>query len=280
MSSSQAPQPFIPPNQGLSAEQSQQAAGALGSLGGTTTGTAVPGYQALYSAAQNNPYYAPAQAGASALGQSGVNFGQGLVTQAQGMEASANNLQSYAPGIAQAAFDPQNAYYNQAFNQQQQQSGAQMAQSGVLGSPYGAAAMNQGNSDFNLAWGNNKFNRELQGVGALGTLGTQAANINTAAGNLGAAGLNMQETGNQYGYDFYNQNQQNIGQSLNNLVQGDVSSGTPYTQSGQLADAYLGIGQEAYKNQLSGWQAQQQADNSFWSGLSSLGGLAMDFIPF
>ena len=63
-----------------------------------------------------------------------------------------NSLVPYATQALQTGFDPQNAQYNRAFGQQNQQSAVNSAAQGVSGSPYAAGVQNAGDQSFNLDW--------------------------------------------------------------------------------------------------------------------------------
>lgn len=267
-----APTAFTPPNQAGAASSLQSAATNLSSLGATTTGTAVPGYQNLYNAAQTNPYAAGAQAAANATAATGTQFGNQEVSTGQGLMNLSQSLGQYAPGIAEAAFDPQNAIYNQMYGQNMDQTNAINAQSGVAGSPFGAGLSAQSGQNFNLNWEAQRQARENAGVAALGQLGTAEGNIATAGGNVGTAGLNALTTSGNLPTDTYQAQQKYIAEALNSLVAGDTAAGQPFTQAAQADTSYLGIGQQAAQTNLQAFQAQQAADASFWGGIGKLVG--------
>ena len=96
-----------------------------------------------------------------------------------------NSLVPYATQAVQTGFDPQNAQYNQAFSQQNQQSAVNNAANGVAGSPYAAGVQNQGDQNFNLAWQQQQLQRQQQGAQtAEGLLGQQTQGAQTGAGLL------------------------------------------------------------------------------------------------
>lgn len=276
MSAGTAPVPFQPPNQAGAASGLSSAASSLGSLGQTTTGTAIPGYQAIYSAIQNNPYYAGAQANANQVGQTGQAFGSSELANAYGLQSLGQSLGQYAPNIAQVAFDPQNALYNRNYTTNQQQTNAILAQQGVAGSPYGAGEAIQSGQNFNIDWQNNEQARQNAGVAALGQLANTTAGLYGAAGDIGTAGLNTEYKSGQLPSQTYQGQQDAIGQALNQLVQGDVASGQPFVQQGGLDTQYLSIGQQASANALASFEAQQKADQAFWGGIGKLGSDALD----
>ena len=284
MSSGTAPTPFQPPNQAGAASSLQGAATSLTSLGNTTTGAAVPGYQSIYQNTVSNPYYGQAQAGAGQTAQTGGQFGQSEVNNAYGLQALGNSLGQYAPGIAATAFDPQNQLYNQQQQVNNQQQNAINAQNGVAGSPFGAGLAGESNQNFNINWQNNQQQRENAGVAALGSLAQTQSGLQTAAGDLGTSGLNTMYASSQLPSQTYLGQQSADTNALNSLVSGDVQSGSPFSSAGALDTSYLGIGQQASQNALASWQAQQNADNSFWQGIGTLGsdagGIFKDFKPF
>jgi len=272
MGGGQAPQPFQPPNQPAVANSLQQSAAGLQALGGTTTGTAVPGYQALYNNAQTNPYAAGAQASANTTGATGTAVGNSMVGAGQGLQNIAQSLGQYGPGIAATAFDPQHALYNQVAGQNQQQTAAGLAQSGLGGSPYAAGVMADSNQNFNLNWQNNEQQRQNAGVAALGQLDQNISSLTTAGANTSVAGLNALTEAGNLPTQTYQANQSNIGASLNQLVQGDVAAGQPYSSAAAADTSYLGIGQQASQTALQAFQVQQQADQAFWKGIGGLVG--------
>lgn len=273
-SSAPAPQPFQPPNQAGVAASLNQNADYLSTLGKITTNAAIPGYQSIYDSAKNNPYYPGAQASANTTGAAGMAFGQGEVAAGTGLENLAGSLGQYQTGIAQTAFDPQGRLYGQLQRQNLDQAGALAAQSGVLGSNYGTGLLMDANRNFNMDWANNKQQREIAGVGAIGQLDSVINALALGGGQLGTAGLNtMTEAGNLPS-QTYNQQLQYQKNALDALVQGDVAAGEPFKASGGLDTSYLGIGQQASATAVQAYQAQQAADNSFWSGIGQLGGLA------
>jgi len=197
MSSGTAPTPFQPPNQAGAASSLQGAATSLTSLGNTTTGTAVPGYQSIYQNTVSNPYYGQAQAGAGQTAQTGGQFGQSEVNNAYGLQALGNSLGQYAPGIAATAFDPQNQLYNQQQQVNNQQQNAINAQNGVAGSPFGAGLAGESNQNFNINWQNNQQQRENAGVAALGSLAQTQSGLQTAAGALDTSYLGIGQQASQ-----------------------------------------------------------------------------------
>ena len=272
-SSAPAPQPFQPPDQAGAASGLSGAANTLSNIGGVTTAAAIPGYQNIYNAVTNNPYYQPTQTQAGATGQAGVNFGQSEVAGATGLQGLATSLGQYAPAIAQQAFDPQGAVYQQGQQQNLDQANALAAQSGLAGSPFGAGMAMDANRNFNTDWLKNTQSRQLAGIQGLEGLASAAGGLQTAAGSLGTSGLNNMTTGGSLANDTYNQQQTYIKNALDALVAGDTAAGQPYTASGALDTSYLGIGQAASANALASYSAQQQADQSFWSGIGGLLGL-------
>lgn len=100
------------------------------------------------------------------------------------------------------AFDPQNALYNRTAQQLQDQVRVGQAARGITSSPYGAGLENSAMANFNIDWQNNLLNRQVQGLGAAGTAGTQAA-------NLGNTGVQQTTQGGAMPYDAFRTNQSN-----------------------------------------------------------------------
>jgi hypothetical protein len=266
-SSTPAPTPYQPPNQAGAASAFQQGASQLSSQGNSLYNQANSGYSQLYNNALTNPYYAGAQANANATGQAGVNFGNQEVGWAQGLQGLASSLGQYQTGIAQTAYDPQNALYNRTQNQVTNQANAQAAASGLAGSPFGASLTNQANENFNIDWQNNQQQRQNAGVAALGSLDSTMSGLTTAAGTLGTSGLNTAAQSGQLANQVYGMNQQNIQNSLNELVGGDNAASSQQQTGAQDQMQYLQLGQTASKGALDAWQDQQQADAAFWGSI-------------
>lgn len=252
--------------------------GALGTQGGNP-GTYIPegqgqadqSYQSLtnqndtlsqlgpsyVSAFQNNPYASGAQGAANNAG----NYDQ--YTLSPQLNNAASSLFSAGNSVLNTAMDPQQALYNQQFQQTQDQANAINAMYGLSSSPYGAGVANQAATNFNIDWQNQQLARQQQGIQAAGAADSGAANL----GNLSGQAMSG---GGALPYSTY------TGQ-LNDIL-GSIgqAQGLDNTTINNLA-AYLGLGQSASGLAQSGQQtnfAQQQALGAeAGSSLSSLSSL-------
>lgn len=177
-----------------------------------------------------------------------AGYSSGLSTLAgTNLTNAANQILPLINQTAQTAYDPQQALYAKLQQQNQDQTNAINAQSGVAATPYGAGLGALSNQNFNLDWQNAQLGRQQTGA-------------NTIAQLLGAAGQGA-TTGT------------NIGQS--------VSTFNNQALQQQIADylAYLGGGTSAtnaatgqYGAESSAALQNQQLSNQAFGGLGQLGG--------
>jgi len=139
--------------------------------------------------------------------------------------AVGQQAQAYIPQALAQGFDPQQALYNQKFQQQLDQSQAVNAQSGVAGTPYGAALTQQGNQNFDIAWQAQQLANQAQGAQTasnLSAMGLNALNApiqdymnyiaqsNAGAANMwGAVNQSFQGANQMYGSEVTSQNAAN-----------------------------------------------------------------------
>lgn len=242
MSTQTAPTAYQPPNQAGAASAFQSGAASLAQGGQQVQNTALPGFLQLFSGAQNNPFYGGAQTGAGQVAQLGGPLGQSQIGAGQQLQTLSGQLQSYAPGILQTGFDPQNALYNQQYQVNQQQQDAINAANGVAGSPYGAGLAGQSGQQFNLGWGNNQQGRELAALSGVQGLASTASGLSQAGAGLEGQGLNTIGTSSAAPSQTYTQNQDQIAQMLNALVSGDTSAFDLTQNSVTDQGAYLNTG--------------------------------------
>lgn len=176
--------------------------------------------------------------------QANVSAGNFMMGQGQGMYGAGNQLMNMG-------LDPQQAYYQQAFQQNQEQGRAGLEARGLNSSPVGQGIENQSNQYFNNLWQNQQAARAAQLSGAAGNIYGQGGSTITAGGGL-AAGTVGQQYGQlgqqqQFGLASYAQNQQGVQNYLSYLNQG-----------GQYQA-------DMYKAQMAA-QAQQQAQDSAMAG--------------
>ena len=269
----QAPTPFQPPNQAGSAGAFQSGAGQLATAGSNLYGSVAPAFAGITSNVTNNPFYNQAQAGAGAAANTAVNQ---VAPQQLG---AANQLQALSslsnPAAVQTlynAYDPQSALYNQQYQQQLDQTGAISSMYGTAGSPYGAGVAANASNNFNLNWQNAQLARQIAALGAYDTNLGAAGGADTAASNLGIAGLNTQAGAAQLPYDLYLQQQQAQLGALGAQVQGTNASLGSTQQSVADQGQYLNIGQTASAGAISAAQANNQANAQAAAGFGQLFG--------
>lgn len=170
--------------------------------------------------------------------------GQNLTTQG-------NNLAGQASGAYAAGSDPQNALYAQQYQQNQDQTNAQNAMSGVAATPYGAALSNQSGQNFNLNWQNQQLQRENTAANTASTLagaGTSEAGAGLTMGqSIDSQQANAQNTQIQDYIQYLLGNTSNSSallSSINNSLGGAVSqagvTNTGAQQSAAQGAASLG----------------------------------------
>jgi hypothetical protein len=270
----QAPVPFQPPNQAGAAAGQQAGTNALATGGQQLQATAGPGFQNIYGAVQNNPYYAGAQAGAGTAATGGSNLYNTSMANAGALSNLGQNLGQYGNQIIQTGFDPQQALYNQQYQQNTDQTNAINSMYGVGGSPYGAGLANQSSQNFNINWQNQQQQRQNAAIQALGQLSQTQAGLFQGGQNLGDSALQMLQSTSAAPSSTYLGNQQAISQALQQLVSGTTGAYGLTQQATGDESSYLGLGQQASQGALQSWKAQQQANNQIWSTVGSMLGMA------
>lgn len=132
-------------------------------------------------------------------GQRLYDMGGALGTAASPFISAGTNMLPSAQTIMNLGLDPQSALYNRTAGQVQNQTGANLANSGVLNSPYGQNVLGNTMANFNIDWQNNQLARAVQGAQGAQTVGSTASgltgtgqNLATAGGNLITGGANLQ----------------------------------------------------------------------------------------
>lgn len=256
MSGPSVPMPYQPTGQAQADTNYQSLFQSYQPYAQNLPGQVIPGIQSQVSSIVNSPYAAGYQNAANtAAGQAGTIAGQQL--------GGASALYGAGQQALAQGFDPQNALYNQQFQQLMDQQNAINSASGLAGSPYAAGISGQAARNFNLDWLNNQLNRE-------GTASQIAGQDFTGASQLGAAGL---DTTQQIGQIPYQVGNQIAGTNISAYGQQEQGVSGALAPSDQLMSDlgnYLGIGQQA--NQLA-QQAEKQnyaQSNALASGFGSL----------
>ena len=307
---SKAPAGYQPTQQAQADQGYMSNVSSLAQGGQQIVNQAIPGYQSLYNNVSNNPYYAGAQQGAQTAADAGQayqqnnaqmaqslgGFAQPLQGYQQNLGAFGSGIQGYANQISQTAFDPQQALYQQQYQQQMDQQNAINAMYGVAGSPYGAGVAGQTANNFNLNWQNAQLGRQVQGASALSQLGSTMDNAYQTAAGMGttAAGIYGAASGlNQSGIDVGYQTSQmpNAGflqqqaaqqAALDALVSG--SSGAYGLTQNAIGDYgnYLKIGQSATANAQNATQMNNANAQAGLAGLGKLAGAGLSYFgnPF
>lgn len=273
MSGSSVPKAYSPSGQSAADQQYQGLTSSAYPYISQTTANVAPQAQALSQQLVSNPYAAQQQTGANAAASTGANqiapqeYAASSNLQALG-DVGANS--GYASQILQQGFDPQQALYNQQYQQTIDQQNAINAMYGLGSSPYGAGVTGQVGNNFNLNWQNQQLGRENTAITGYDNLASGAANAYTGASNLGNAGLQTATTAANLPYLTSAGQAQTGLQGLGSYAQ-DVSSAyaPASSQIGNLAQ-YLSLGQSSTAlNQ----QAAESQNASLFSGLGGLGSL-------
>jgi hypothetical protein len=215
-------------------------------------GQYMPAYQQALNTYIQNPYGPEAQGAANYFAGGAMGAANQGLTNAGMIGGTVNPLLT-------AAFDPQSALFQRTAGQVSDRELAQLTQSGLAGTPWGAGAYGQTMSDFGLNWNDRQLQRMLSGVqgaegagvGALG-LGGGAAQLGAQAGAMpfqtygGIAGMPMGAFGqaSQYGQQAAAVPQTGIGdwlQYLNASTGGQQAANQLYAQ--QLAAQKQGFGE-------------------------------------
>jgi hypothetical protein len=282
------------PYQPFTDQAASTAAGSgFGGIGGlqpyATGATAVPQFGQLAQSTVQAGQGAPGQFAQQTAGQVAPGMvGGGLQSMGAGQQltGAGQMMLPYAGQVLNTAFDPQNALYQQYINQVQDQTGAQMANTGVGSSPYGASVMGNTLGQANLGWQNAQLGRQLQGIqGASGALGA-AGGAETTGAQLGQqGGANAMQGGMLPYATLAGLNQGGMGALSGYIGAGNQGANVPQTAEQDWMNYLTGNTQsQNITNQgqmdmakFTAQQAQQQYDNisSAISGLFSLGGASM-----
>jgi hypothetical protein len=221
---------------------------------------AMPYAQSTFQNLYNNPYAGTAQSGANFASGMGMNAAQGGYNTGAALTGAGVGTIPYAQSIMNTAMDPQQALYNQMFQQNTDQTRAAESARGILTTPYGAGLENQSNQNFNLGWQNNLLQREATGAGAAGGLLGMGANVaNVGTGMMNAAPGQF-ATAAQMPYSTA----QGIGGGQNQAIQSllGLGGGAQGLANQQIQDYlnYIGAGNQAAgaANANAGLALQQQ----------------------
>ena len=177
----------------------------------------------------NSPNYAAntynTYSGGLAGSLQGTNYNpQDTVNTGNYMQGQGANMYGQGNTLMNMGLDPQHAYYDQAYQQNQQQTRASLEARGINSSPAGAAQEQQSNQYFNNMWQNQQAARASQLAGAAqGMYGTAGQTMSTGAG-LGSGTVSQQYQQmlqmQQAGLMSKVQDQQTVSNYMNYLNQG------------------------------------------------------------
>lgn len=258
----QLPPQFNMPNMG-------EAAGNAYSMIGSIPGAQYGGQFAPLAAGTgmnlyNNPYASLFQQGSGPAGGMGMAGGVNSFNAGGQLMQGGSGLLPYAGALETMGMDPQNALYSRTLGQVTDSTSANLANSGILNTPYGQSVLGNTTSNFNIDWQNQQLQRAISGVGG------------GAAALQGAAGAFQSGQGMQFAapaqylygaglpYSTYN----TIGQGQLGGITGAQGAigGSQSLYNPQISDylSYLGAGNTAgnVANQQS-QVALNQANASF-----------------
>lgn len=199
------------------------------------------------------PGMATALQGTDYSPQNTVNWGNYITGQGPGMFAQGNTLMSMG-------LDPQQEFYNRAFQQQQEQQRAGQSARGILSSPVGAGMEAQSNQMFNELWRNQQAQRAAQLAGAAqGMYGQGTQSI------LGGQALASAVPGAQLGWAGQ---LSGLGQAAYAQPQQNIQNWMSYLSGGSNAQ------QQAYANQLAAYNAKMQQQAGLGAGIGQALGTA------
>src|SRR6201997_721300 len=217
-------------------------------------------------AAAGGPAYQTAMQGAG-IGGSMLQQGAGADFANAGTlmpyaSQNAGNLQGAGNAALNTAFDPQNALYNQLFQQNTDQTRAGLEARGLDTSAAGQGIENNSDQNFNIAWQNAQLGRQAQGLGAAegaygqGQSGLQGA-ATTAANLYGTAG-NQYAAGSAMPYQLQQQN-------LNNQIAQYGAIGQGQAGYGNMVGQGLGYGNQAVGMEYNSGQLPYQTSQSIYN---------------
>lgn len=227
------PAPAQLPNQGGISNELQQ----LISSGAFSASSILPFLQQLVGEIGGSPGASGYTAAAGNAGTAATNLGNQETGAATSLFGDTGNLTAALQQILTAGSDPQQALYKQQFQQQQDQTGANLANAGILNTASGQGVLNQGDTNFNIDWQNNLLQRMISAAGAYGTGIGQVGNIDQQAGSIGGQGVQNILSGGQIPYQANANVQNNSLQGLLQLFGASQSSANPL-------QSYLGLGNQ------------------------------------
>lgn len=233
-----------------------------------------PQFAQLYSQIFGSPYQGSAQTAANTGGASYGQVGNQSLANSTALSSAIPGLLNNANTVANTAFDPQSALYNQTLQKVNDQANVANAQYGLTGQQ-AAGNVQQADTNFNIDWQNQELARQLSGLSGLGTAIGAAGTGGTAVQNIGSAGAGSQVQAGSIPYQQALTGTQNQSAALQEYI---ASLFGPQTSSeSTIADlgSYLGQGIGASTSgsnaALSDYYAQLQGASSGAVGGAALG---------
>jgi hypothetical protein len=185
----------------------------------------------------------------------------GNTMQGMGLSAFGQGMQLMNMGL-----DPQQALYNQSYQQNVDQTRAAEAARGIAMTPYGAGVETQANQQFNNQWQNQQAQRAATMAQAAQGMYGQGASM-YSAGQMLPAQYNAAQIGNLSGL-------QGAGNMSYALQQQSAQNYLNYLSGGNAADQ---TAVSKYQAQVQAQAAQAQQDSAMWQGVGSMAGAALMF---
>jgi hypothetical protein len=213
----------------------------------------------------NNPYSGGYQGAANQAG-SAYGWLSGIDRAGAGaLSSSAMGALPFAQQILQTGFDPQNQLYSRTLNQVQQQTGAELAATGVGATPYGAGVAGQNLSNFNIDWQNQQLQRQQAAAQGWGSLVSGIGGEFGEANQLGAASANAALMSGQVPWAAYG--------AINSAPLQALQMGQGLYNTGiGAAGNYESLVNQNYGNQLQAYQAQLAQNQALWGDIGRLVG--------
>lgn len=277
---SQAPMAYNPTGQAQADQNYQTLTNGATNWAAALPGQALPQLTSTVSNVMNNPYAAGAQSTAGQVASLGAGQAGAQLGASAGLGGLATSMSPYLAQLLQTGFDPQSALYNQQQQQNTDQTNAINAMNGVSGTPYGAGLATQSNQNFNTNWQNAQLGRQLSALGgADSALGAIGSGYSTAS-DLGSTGLTtLQQSGSQpYNTSMGISSDQMA--AIQQLIGGTSGALAPSLATSSSLSNYLGLGQGATSINDATTQQNNQQQQSYWSGLSSIGSAALMALAF
>lgn len=198
-----------------------------------------------------NPFSASAINSAQNSGNMSTALGSSGYNQAGNLNSGANTAMSAGNTLLNNAFDPNQAQYNQALTNTNNQTNVQEAQRGLAMSPYGAGMAATNLNNFNIGWNAQQLTNQNNALGTYSGALNAANTASTGASNVGTAAAANTAAGGTTALNQYNSQQQTG-------ISDYIAAANTAAQSAQLNQGQEQINQQQYPITL----AQQSIANN------------------